>query len=102
MRQTSSQLPRILLGDAEGAEAFHRRALRARELVDGPNHPDVPILLSNLAGTLYVQVCKPALSAPVLSPLACRSLAVAFVPPIWTLTAEEMIPAEGFPTIALA
>lgn len=43
-------------GDAEQAEGFHRRALRAREIVHGPNHPDVPILLSNLAGTLYVQV----------------------------------------------
>lgn len=47
---------RLYIGDAEQAEAFHRRALRAREMVHGPNHPDVPILLSNLAGTLYVQV----------------------------------------------
>ncbi|CAN0523818.1 unnamed protein product, partial [Ectocarpus sp. 12 AP-2014] len=42
-------------GDAEQAEAFHRRALRAREVVHGPDHPDVPLLLSNLAGTLYIQ-----------------------------------------------
>ncbi|CAB1107763.1 unnamed protein product [Ectocarpus sp. CCAP 1310/34] len=42
-------------GDAEQAEAFHRRALRARELVHGPDHPDVPLLLSNLAGTLFIQ-----------------------------------------------
>lgn len=43
-------------GDAEQAEGFHRRALRAREVVHGLDHPDVPLLLSNLAGTLYIQV----------------------------------------------
>lgn len=43
-------------GDAEQAEGFHRRALRAREVAHGPDHPDMPVLLSNLAGTLYIQV----------------------------------------------
>lgn len=30
--------------------------MRAREVVHGPDHPDMPVLLSNLAGTLYIQV----------------------------------------------
>ena len=43
-------------GNTEQAEGFHRRALRARESAHGPDHPDMPVLLSNLAGTLYIQV----------------------------------------------
>ncbi|CAN0587625.1 unnamed protein product, partial [Laminaria digitata] len=46
----------IYAGDTEQAEGFHRRALRARESAHGPDHPDMPVLLSNLAGTLYIQV----------------------------------------------
>lgn len=49
----------IRTGDAVQAEGFHRRALRAREVIHGPDHPDMPLLLSNLAGTLYVQVTLP-------------------------------------------
>jgi Tetratricopeptide repeat len=60
------------LGDLDEAEAMHRRALAIRERLEGAQHPELAVPISNLATTLLA-----AGRAIEAEPLARRALALA-------------------------